>query len=123
MLCHAVLCCVQVCPANWKPGDKTIVADPEKSLEYFEAANKVTAAVSTSMTWRSSDCVHLLLCISTASAWMLAGSHECMQTCGVVLLGVTQPGHTHLMPDTSTHHFVSLRLWYALHGPSWLCLL
>jgi hypothetical protein len=30
-----------VCPANWKPGDKTIVADPEKSLEYFESANKV----------------------------------------------------------------------------------
>lgn len=40
----AVCCCAvlgQVCPANWKPGDKTIVADPEKSLEYFESANKV----------------------------------------------------------------------------------
>lgn len=30
----------EVCPANWQPGDKTIVADPERSMEYFEAANK-----------------------------------------------------------------------------------
>ena len=26
----------EVCPAGWKPGDKTMVADPEKSLEYFQ---------------------------------------------------------------------------------------
>ncbi|KAL4424932.1 hypothetical protein ABPG77_009661 [Micractinium sp. CCAP 211/92] len=26
----------EVCPAGWKPGEKTMVADPEKSLEYFE---------------------------------------------------------------------------------------
>jgi hypothetical protein len=39
-VCYCI-CAVQVCPANWKPGDKTIVADPEKSMEYFEAANKV----------------------------------------------------------------------------------
>eukprot|EP00887_Chlorella_sp_A99_P004448 scaffold30.g4448.t1 len=25
----------EVCPAGWKPGDRTMVADPEKSLEYF----------------------------------------------------------------------------------------
>lgn len=25
----------EVCPANWKPGEKTMVADPDKSLEYF----------------------------------------------------------------------------------------
>ena len=25
----------EVCPAGWKPGDKTMVADPEKSLDYF----------------------------------------------------------------------------------------
>ncbi|GAX76560.1 hypothetical protein CEUSTIGMA_g4006.t1 [Chlamydomonas eustigma] len=25
----------EVCPANWKPGEKTMVADPEKSMEYF----------------------------------------------------------------------------------------
>jgi peroxiredoxin (alkyl hydroperoxide reductase subunit C) len=36
----------EVCPANWKPGDKTIVADPEKSLEYFESANKEAAGAS-----------------------------------------------------------------------------
>lgn len=34
-------CCCQVCPANWKPGDKTIIADPERSLDYFEKAHKV----------------------------------------------------------------------------------
>ncbi len=28
----------EVCPAGWKPGGKTMVADPEKSLEYFSAA-------------------------------------------------------------------------------------
>jgi peroxiredoxin (alkyl hydroperoxide reductase subunit C) len=25
----------EVCPANWKPGDKTMKADPVKSKEYF----------------------------------------------------------------------------------------
>ena len=25
----------EVCPANWKPGDKTMIADPDKSQEYF----------------------------------------------------------------------------------------
>ncbi|XP_055622197.1 peroxiredoxin 1 isoform X2 [Toxorhynchites rutilus septentrionalis] len=29
----------EVCPANWKPGAKTMVADPTKSKEYFNAAN------------------------------------------------------------------------------------
>eukprot|EP00879_Flechtneria_rotunda_P000636 GHRR01000749.1.p1 GENE.GHRR01000749.1~~GHRR01000749.1.p1 ORF type:complete len:394 (+),score=101.72 GHRR01000749.1:151-1332(+) len=33
----------EVCPANWKPGDKTMVADPEKSLQYFEEVHKETA--------------------------------------------------------------------------------
>ena len=27
----------EVCPAKWKPGKKTIKADPKKKLEYFEA--------------------------------------------------------------------------------------
>jgi peroxiredoxin 2/4 len=27
----------EVCPANWKPGDKTIVPDPIKSKDYFSA--------------------------------------------------------------------------------------
>jgi alkyl hydroperoxide reductase subunit AhpC/thiol-disulfide isomerase/thioredoxin len=26
----------EVCPAGWKPGDKTMIADPDKSLDYFE---------------------------------------------------------------------------------------
>uniref|UniRef100_A0A182YBI2 thioredoxin-dependent peroxiredoxin n=1 Tax=Anopheles stephensi TaxID=30069 RepID=A0A182YBI2_ANOST len=29
----------EVCPANWKPGSKTMVADPSKSKEYFNAVN------------------------------------------------------------------------------------
>lgn len=28
----------EVCPADWKPGSATMVADPEKSLDYFESA-------------------------------------------------------------------------------------
>lgn len=28
----------EVCPAGWKPGDKAMIADPEKSLEYFQSA-------------------------------------------------------------------------------------
>ena len=28
----------EVCPAGWKPGEKTMIADPEKSLDYFESA-------------------------------------------------------------------------------------
>jgi len=30
----------EVCPANWKKGDKTIKPDPKGSQEYFSAANK-----------------------------------------------------------------------------------
>lgn len=29
----------EVCPANWKPGAKTMVADPQKSKDYFGSAN------------------------------------------------------------------------------------
>jgi alkyl hydroperoxide reductase subunit AhpC len=30
----------EVCPANWKKGEKTMKADPEKSKEYFGSVNK-----------------------------------------------------------------------------------
>lgn len=30
----------EVCPANWKKGDKTIKPNPKDSQEYFKAANK-----------------------------------------------------------------------------------
>lgn len=30
----------EVCPAGWKPGQKTMKADPKASKEYFEAVNK-----------------------------------------------------------------------------------
>eukprot|EP00736_Rhodelphis_marinus_P006460 Rmarinus@m.17870 len=30
----------EVCPANWRPGAKTMKANPKESLEYFEAVNK-----------------------------------------------------------------------------------
>ncbi|KAH8235862.1 hypothetical protein KR032_009674, partial [Drosophila birchii] len=29
----------EVCPANWKPGQKTMVADPTKSKAYFESTS------------------------------------------------------------------------------------
>jgi len=29
----------EVCPANWKPGAKTMVADPNKSKDYFGSVN------------------------------------------------------------------------------------
>lgn len=29
----------EVCPANWKPGHKTMVADPKKAKEYFAEAS------------------------------------------------------------------------------------
>lgn len=29
----------EVCPANWKPGSKTMIADPQKSKEYFGKVN------------------------------------------------------------------------------------
>jgi len=29
----------EVCPANWKPGQRTMKADPVKSLEYFASGN------------------------------------------------------------------------------------
>uniref|UniRef100_A0A1B0ABV0 thioredoxin-dependent peroxiredoxin n=1 Tax=Glossina pallidipes TaxID=7398 RepID=A0A1B0ABV0_GLOPL len=29
----------EVCPANWKPGQKTMAADPRKSKEYFAATS------------------------------------------------------------------------------------
>jgi len=30
----------EVCPVNWKSGDRTIVPDPKKSKEYFAQLNK-----------------------------------------------------------------------------------
>lgn len=42
----------EVCPANWKPGDKTMIADPEKSMDYFsnvaeeDMGRKLTAITS-----------------------------------------------------------------------------
>jgi len=30
----------EVCPADWKPGQETMVADPEKSKKYFQKKNK-----------------------------------------------------------------------------------
>lgn len=36
----------QVCPANWKPGSKTMVADSEKSLEYFSEVKDVEVRVA-----------------------------------------------------------------------------
>ena len=29
-----------VCPANWTPGQDTIIPDPTKKLEYFTKVNK-----------------------------------------------------------------------------------
>lgn len=29
----------EVCPVNWKPGSKTMVADPTESKKYFDSAN------------------------------------------------------------------------------------
>lgn len=29
----------EVCPANWKPGSKTMIADTKKSKEYFNSVN------------------------------------------------------------------------------------
>ncbi|KAG2431033.1 hypothetical protein HYH02_013465 [Chlamydomonas schloesseri] len=34
----------EVCPANWKPGSKTMVADAEKSLEYFNDVKEADEA-------------------------------------------------------------------------------
>lgn len=41
----------EVCPAGWKPGDKTMVADPEKSLEYFEAVGGEEVGVGGVRAW------------------------------------------------------------------------
>lgn len=32
--------CMQVCPADWQPGGKSIKMTPEGSLEYFQEAGK-----------------------------------------------------------------------------------
>lgn len=34
----------EVCPAGWQPGDKTMVADPEKSLDYFASLDEGEAS-------------------------------------------------------------------------------
>lgn len=30
----------EVCPANWKPGDKTMIADPDGSMDYFSTLDE-----------------------------------------------------------------------------------
>lgn len=47
----------EVCPANWHPGDATMVADPEKSKEYFSAAHS-------SKTGRLRHCMYIAQCYS-----------------------------------------------------------
>ncbi|PNH07721.1 Thioredoxin [Tetrabaena socialis] len=39
----------EVCPANWKPGEKTMVADSEKSLEYFGSIKEEDSAFGTKL--------------------------------------------------------------------------
>lgn len=36
----------EVCPAGWHPGDKTMVADPVKSKDYFHGMGKFSSLVS-----------------------------------------------------------------------------
>lgn len=43
----------EVCPAGWKPGDKTMVADPEKSLDYFSTVGG--DEVGAAWCWRFCD--------------------------------------------------------------------
>jgi len=35
----------EVCPANWKPGDPTIIADPDKSKQYFRRVHGQTEKI------------------------------------------------------------------------------
>ncbi|DBB06871.1 hypothetical protein WJX82_004297 [Trebouxia sp. C0006] len=35
----------EVCPANWKPGSKSMIPDAEKSLEYFRSAGEVDSTM------------------------------------------------------------------------------
>ncbi|GLC43712.1 hypothetical protein PLESTB_000410900 [Pleodorina starrii] len=39
----------EVCPANWKPGSKTMIADTEKSLEYFKEVKEDESAFGTKL--------------------------------------------------------------------------
>ncbi|GIL88678.1 hypothetical protein Vretimale_17268 [Volvox reticuliferus] len=39
----------EVCPANWKPGAKTMVADTEKSLEYFSTVKEDESVFGTKL--------------------------------------------------------------------------
>lgn len=34
----------EVCPANWKPGEKTMIADPDASMEYFKTVEDPTTS-------------------------------------------------------------------------------
>ena len=43
--CCLTYASVQVCPANWKPGSKSMVPDAEKSLEYFRNAGEVDSTM------------------------------------------------------------------------------
>ncbi len=45
MRCCLMCAFVQVCPANWKPGAKSMVPDAEKSLEYFRNAGEVDSTM------------------------------------------------------------------------------
>ena len=45
MCCCLIYASVQVCPANWKPGSKSMVPDAEKSLEYFRSAGEVDSTM------------------------------------------------------------------------------
>jgi hypothetical protein len=84
MLKFVCFCAAQVCPANWKPGDKTIIADPERSLDYFEKAHKVgdvQASLLSSAVLLSNSSIILSAVVNSR-----VGSEGCVGACGLCRL-------------------------------------
>jgi peroxiredoxin (alkyl hydroperoxide reductase subunit C) len=50
----------EVCPANWKPGDKTMVGDPEESQEYFSSTYNDNNEASASSDASSNSAVDVI---------------------------------------------------------------
>ena len=44
----------EVCPAGWHPGDKTMVADADRALDYFETVAEAGEVRLHGMAWKAS---------------------------------------------------------------------
>lgn len=88
-----------VCPANWKPGDKTMIAHPDKSQEYFSSVADTDTAMSNGNIKVVTKPAEYLAVTQQAGIVFAYFSAEWCGKCRQIAPHVAQLSHTH--PDVT----------------------